>query len=206
MPKRQRHRAFRVSSACYITNHHTNNFLCRNTDKLNTVFPSNKALPSRVDEPELGQCFFGQSTDDESDDNIIEESALDQFNTILQKAQQVSIQAERERRKTCKRLRTYTGKSEITLKWHKQFKDNLEKKGFLSVFNFITFIKKKTHPPESKQAQCTAVDSDKIPTNQALEEEEEEKEEEGNDDEDEGDQTFQWINKVCCVKLLRCTS
>src|SRR6266853_152132 len=209
MPKRRRRRALRVSSACYITNHRTNNFLCRNTDKLNTVFPSNEALPSRIDDPELDQCFFGQSTDDKSDDDIIEESALDQFNTILQKAQQVSAQAERERRKTCKQPRTYNGKSERMLKWHKQFKDNLEKKGFLSVFNFITFTKKKTHLPESKQAQCTAVDSDKIPTNQALEEEEEEEkeeEEEGNNNEDEGDQTFQWMNKVRCVKLLRCTS
>jgi hypothetical protein len=87
MPERQRHRAFRVSSAYYITNHCTNNFLCRNTDKLNIVFSSNEALPSRVDDPELDQPFFGQSTDDESDDNIIEESALDQFNAILQKAQ-----------------------------------------------------------------------------------------------------------------------
>ncbi len=203
MPERQRHRAFRVSSACYITNHHTNNFLYWNTDKLNTVFPSNKALPSRVDDPKLDQCFFGQSTDDESDDDIIKELALDQFNTILQKAQQVSAQAERERRKTCKQPRTYNGKSERMLKRHKQFKDNLEKKGFLSVFNFITFTKKKTHPLESEQAQCTAVDSDKIPTNQALEEEEEE---EGNNDEDEGDQTFRWMNKVRHVKLLRCTS
>ena len=92
------------------------------------------------------------------------------------------------------------------MKQHKQFKDNLEKKGFLSVFNFIAFIKKKTHPPESEQAQCTAVDSNKIPTNQALEEEEEEKEEEGNNNENEGNQTFQWMNKVYHVKLLRCTS
>jgi len=66
-----------VSSACYITNHHTNNFLYQNTDKLNIVFPSNEALPSRVNNPKLDQCFFGQSTDDESDDDIIKESALD---------------------------------------------------------------------------------------------------------------------------------
>jgi len=92
------------------------------------------------------------------------------------------------------------------LKQHKQFKDNLEKKGFLSVFDFITFTKKKTHPPESEQAQCTAVDSDKILTNQALEEEEEEEEEEGNNNEDKGDQTFWWMNKVHRIKLLRCTS
>jgi hypothetical protein len=115
-----------VSSACHITNHHNNDFLCRKTDKLNTVFPSNEALPSRVDDSELDQCLFGQSTDDEGDDDIIEEVALDQFNAILQKAQQVSAQAERERRKTCKRPRTYNGKSARTLKWHKQVKDNLE--------------------------------------------------------------------------------
>ena len=89
MPKRQRYRAFRVSSAYYVTNHYTNNFLCWNIDKLNTVFPSNKALLSRVNDPKLDQCFFSQFTDDKSDDDIIEELALDQFNAILQKAQQV---------------------------------------------------------------------------------------------------------------------
>jgi hypothetical protein len=89
------------------------------------------------------------------------------------------------------------------LKWHKQFKDNLKKKGFLSVFNFITLMKKKNHPPESKQAQSTAVDSIEIQTDQALEEEEEEEEEEDNDN--MGDWTPWWMNKVCHIKLLRCT-
>ena len=54
-------------------------------------------------------------------------------------------------------------------------------KGFLSVFDFIAFTKKKAHSPECEQAQCTAVASDEILTNQALEEEKEE----GNNDEDE---------------------
>jgi hypothetical protein len=205
-PEQQRRRAFRVSSACYITNHSTNDFLCRNKDKLNTELPSDEALPSRVDDPELDQYLSSQFTDNESDDDIIEESALDRFNAILQKAQQVAAQAERERRKTCKRPRTYNGKSERTLKRRKQSKDNLKQKGFLSVFDFITFTKKKAHPPESEQARCTAVNGDEIPPNQALEEEEEEEEEEGNDDEDEGDQMFWWMNKVRRVKLLRCAS
>jgi hypothetical protein len=104
-------------------------------------------LLSGTDDHELDQ-----STDKELDNNIIKESAPVQFNATLKKAQQVSAQAERERRKTCKQPRTYNGKSKRTLKWHKQFKDNLEQKGFLSVFNFITFTKKKMHPPESKQA------------------------------------------------------
>ena len=159
-------------------------------------------LLSGTDDHELDQ-----STDEELDDDIIEESALVRFNAILKKAQQVSAQAERERRKTCKRPRTYNGKSKRMLKRHKQFKDNLEQKGFLSVFDFIAFTKKKMHPPESEQAQCTAVDSDKIPTNQTLEEEEEEEEEEeDNNNEDEGVYTFRWMNKVCHVKMSRCTS
>ncbi len=62
---------------------------------------------------------------------------------------------------------------------------------FLSVFDFITFTKKKTHLPEIEQPQCTAVDSDRVETNQGLEEEEEEEEE------DADDWTPQWINKVC---------
>jgi hypothetical protein len=161
-------------------------------------------LLSGIDNHELNQ-----STDEDSelDDDILKESALVQFNTILQKAQQVAAQAERERRKICKQLRTYSGKSKRMLKWQKQLKDNLEQKGFLSVFDFITFIKKKNHPPESKQAQSTAVDSIEIQTDQALqkEEEEEEEEEDDNDDEDAGDWTSWWINKVCYTKLLRCT-
>jgi hypothetical protein len=82
----------------------------------------------------------------------------------------------------------------------KQFKDNLERKGFLSVFNFITFTKKKTNLLKSKQPQCTAVDSDKIQNNQGLEEEDEEEEE------DAGDWTPWWINKMCHEKLLRCSN
>ena len=178
-------------------------FLHWNKDEINTIFPPNEALddrlPSRVDDPEIDQCLFSQSTDNESADDIIEESALDQFNMILQKAQQVSEQAEKERRKTCKRPRTYNGKSERTLKRRKQFKDDLEQKGFLSVFDFIVFTKTKKNLLESEQPQCDAVDSNQIQTSQELEEEEEEEEE------DTGDWTSWWINKVRHQKLLRCT-
>ena len=192
---------------------HTNYFLHWNKDNINTNSAPNEALddlldtpPFRVDDPELDQ-----STDKETDDEIIEESALDHFNAILQKAQQISAQAERERRKSCKRPSTYSGKSKRTLKQHKQFKDNLEWKGFLSVFNFIAFTKKKKHPLESEQAQCTAVDSDKIQTDQALKEEGEEveveevEEEVEEEKEDVGGWTFQWMNKVHRITLLRCT-
>ena len=136
-----------MSTAHYFTINLTNDFLRRNKDKIKTISPPNEALedrlPSRVDDPEIDQCFFSQSTNDESNDDITEELALNQFNVILQKAQQVSEQAEKERRKTCKRPRTYNGKSKRTLKRCKQFKDNLKQKGFLSVFDFITLTKKK---------------------------------------------------------------
>ena len=95
-----------MSSAHYFTINLTNNFLYRNKDKIKTIFSSNKALddrlPFRIYDSEIDQCFFSQSSNDESDDNITEESALDQFNVILQKAQQVSEQAEKERRKIYK--------------------------------------------------------------------------------------------------------
>jgi hypothetical protein len=154
-----------VSSAHYFTINLTNDFLHQNKDKIKTISPSNEALddrlPSRVNDPEIDQCFFSQSTDNESNDNITEELALDQFNVILKKAQQVSEQAEKERRKTCKQSRTYNGKSERTLKWCKQFKDNLKQKGFLSVFDFIALTKKK-NLLDSKQLQCAAVNSNQI--------------------------------------------
>jgi len=70
-----------VSSAYYFTINLTNDFLHWNKDEINTIFPPNEALddrlPSRVNDPEIDQCFFSQSTDDESADDIIEESALD---------------------------------------------------------------------------------------------------------------------------------
>ena len=88
--ERQRCRAFRMSLAYYFTINPSIDFLHQNKDKIKTISPSNEALddrlPSRVNDPEIDQCFFSQSTDNESNDNITEELALDQFNTILQKA------------------------------------------------------------------------------------------------------------------------
>jgi hypothetical protein len=70
---------------------------------------------------------------------IVDQSELDNFVTIMQKAQKIAAQVERE--KSRKRPRTYDGKSKRTLKRHKKHREDLAKQGFLPVFHFIALTK-----------------------------------------------------------------
>lgn len=70
---------------------------------------------------------------------IVEQSALDHFNAVLQKAQRAATEAQKE--KPRKRPKRYDGKSKRTLKRHKNFREDLAKKGFLSVFDFMAHMK-----------------------------------------------------------------
>ena len=70
---------------------------------------------------------------------IVDQSELDNFVTIMQKAQKIAAQVEREKPRKCPR--TYDGKSKRTLKQHKKHREDLAKQGFLSVFHFIAFTK-----------------------------------------------------------------
>jgi hypothetical protein len=77
---------------------------------------------------------------------IVEQSALDHFNAVLQKAQRATAEAEREMPR--KRPRRYDGKSKRTLKRHKQFQEDLAKKGYFSVFDFMAHVKEKAKKKE----------------------------------------------------------
>ena len=72
---------------------------------------------------------------------IVEQSELDHFSAVLQKAQELA--AEAERKKTGKRPRHYDGKSKRTLKRHKKKQEALAAQGYLSVFDFMAHVEEK---------------------------------------------------------------
>jgi hypothetical protein len=87
------------------------------------------------------QCEGGQSEEEtdleETHDSleIVEQSALDHFNNILLKAQELAANAERE--KPRKRPKRYDGKSKRTLRRRKKLQEDLRKKGYPSLFDFM---------------------------------------------------------------------
>ena len=100
---------------------------------------------------------------------IVEQSALDHFNAVLQKAQELAAKAERENPR--KRPRKYTGKSKRTLKRRKTFQEDLAKKGFLSVFDFIAHMEEKAKKKkDSEQLIARASESEQVLEGSAPEE------------------------------------
>jgi hypothetical protein len=90
---------------------------------------------------------------------IVEQSALDHFSAILQKAQRAAAEAFRDQ----KRLRTYDGKSKRTLKRRKKFQDDLAKKGYLSVFDFMAHVKETNkRKTDSRQLVARASESEQV--------------------------------------------
>lgn len=104
-------------------------------------------------QPAVEECESGHEEEEMDIDGpydgleIVEQSALDHFNAILQKAQSVAAEAERE--KPRKRPRRYEGKSKRTLKRREKCREELAKQGYLSVFDFMAHVKetaeKKAH-------------------------------------------------------------
>jgi hypothetical protein len=80
---------------------------------------------------------------EESDDGleIVEQSALDHFNAVLQEAQKLAAKAERE--KPQMRPKRYTGKSKRTLKRCRKCREDLAEQGYFSVFEFMEHVKEK---------------------------------------------------------------
>jgi hypothetical protein len=76
--------------------------------------------------------------EEQYDLEIVEQSTLDHFNFVLQKAQELA--AEAEKKKPRKHPKRYNGKSKKTLKRRKKIKENLAKQGYLSVFEFMTHV------------------------------------------------------------------
>lgn len=108
-----------------------------------------RSLDSPLDSPpqpaEGDQWEKEIDLDDPSDDDleIVEQSELDHFCAILQKAQRLAADAERETTKSRKRPRKYDGKSKRTLKRREKEQERLEKEGQLSVFGFMARMKER---------------------------------------------------------------
>ena len=73
---------------------------------------------------------------------IAEQFALDHFNAILKEAQRAIAEADKKNPQKCPRK--YKGNSKRTLKWHRKNQENLSKQGYLSVFDFMAYVKKTT--------------------------------------------------------------
>ena len=103
-------------------------------------------LQSTVEECGGGQGEEETDIEELYDDGpeIVEQSELDHFNTILQKAQRIAAEAG----KSQKRPKKYNGKSERTLKRHKRYQEELAKQGYLPVFEFIACSKEKARKRE----------------------------------------------------------
>ncbi len=100
---------------------------------------------------------------------IVEQSELDHFSSILQKAQ--ALAAEAERKKPHKHLKRYDGKSTRTLKQQKNFREDLAKQGYLPVFEFMAHMeetaKKRAH---MEQLVTRAVENEQVLEESAPEE------------------------------------
>jgi hypothetical protein len=83
-----------------------------------------------------------ESNSSEDDLEIVEQSELDHFVSVLQNAQKIAAKAEREQ-KPQKRPQKFDGKSERTRRRHKKRREDLAKQGFLSMFDFIAHSKEK---------------------------------------------------------------
>jgi hypothetical protein len=81
-----------------------------------------------------------EETYSDDDPGVVEQSELDHFNAILQKAQYLAAEAERQK-KPQKRPKTYNGNSKRTRRRHKKQQKDLAKQGYLPVFDFIAHIK-----------------------------------------------------------------
>ncbi|KAH9014560.1 hypothetical protein EDB85DRAFT_1899154 [Lactarius pseudohatsudake] len=113
--------------------------------------------PSREDlDPELAsfcqrfnlepqfQGFESDGDEDNSDappdgPEIAEQSELEHFSAVLQRAQQIAVQLEKEKEKSkkCKTPNRYTGKSQMTSYRHKRARFQLAEKGFFRVFKYF---------------------------------------------------------------------
>lgn len=100
---------------------------------------------------------------------IVEQSALDHFNSILQKAQKLAAKAEKN--KSQKRPKRYEGKSKRTLKRRKKCGEDLAKKGFLSVFEFMAVVKEKAQKKaHMEQLVARTMESEQVSEESAPEE------------------------------------
>ncbi len=103
-------------------------------------------------QPAIKECEGVQEVEMESKEQcdnlkIVEQSALNHFNAILKKAQELGVEAEKIKSQKCPRK--YDSKSKRMLKWQKKHQEDLEKQGYLLVFEFIAHVEEK-----NKKSTC----------------------------------------------------
>ena len=148
----------------------TTSIYFENKDK--TLIPTNRPLQPANEKYEGGQREEETDFEEFCDLEIVEQSALDHFNTVLQKAQRIVAKAEKE--KPPKRPKRYEGKSKRTLKWCKKCQEDLAKQGYLFVFEFMDHVrenaKKRAH---TEQLAARALECKQESEESMLEESEE---------------------------------
>jgi hypothetical protein len=157
--------------------------------------PTHRHNRPGIEEHEGSQEEEGTNPEEPCDDDleIVEQSALDHFSDILQKAQCLATQAERERPRKC--AKRYDGKSKRTLKRHKQHKEDLAKQGFLSVFEFLAYKmeKKRERAPETAVEMVTESEHTSESTLEDLEL-----------DTEALNVVFEHMGQVHCKEVLKC--
>ena len=164
-------------------------------------FSLSPAIRESGDEPE---GHHGRSSDKESNlqDNcdgpeIIEQSKFGHFVSVLQEAQRVAVEAQREKDKQSTRPKTYTRKSRTSSWRYKKHQDDLMKQGYFPVFDFISHVKKKNKhkaPPKLLATEATKRGA-------IVFEEEEEEEDGGNGPEGKSTSNPMW-DSVVQVRLI----
>jgi hypothetical protein len=104
--------------------------------------PPDTLLQLTVEDCDDNQGEGGDETVSDDDLEIVEQSALDRFSAILQKAQKTAAEAERQK-KSKKRPKTYDGNSDRTKRRNTKKGKDHEKNGYLSVFGYMAYIKAK---------------------------------------------------------------
>ena len=116
-------------------------------------------------QPAVGEWEGGQVEEEINIDDcleIVEQSALDHFSAVLQEAQRAAAKAEKENPR--KRPKRYDSTSKRTLKQRKQFREDQDKKGFHTLFEFMARMEekvKKKADMEKLVASVSAIEIEK---------------------------------------------
>ena len=153
-------------------------------------------IPDCDDDGDGGDLGGGDNADHDADQppdeaEIVEQSELDHFCAVLQCAQQIAVQLEKEKNESRKRKtpKQYAGNSLKTLSRRKQARLQLAEKGFLGVFEFLDHQKQTAVKKASNQAAGNLTQEQSAKDSGQLAQEEEESSPEDSDDAVEADKT-----------------
>src|SRR6266702_4069133 len=112
---------------------------CPRVDLNNPVYTEVDNSPEMSNPLPLEDSGDGADHSDQSDGpNLVEQTALQQFASMLQEAQQLAVWLERDKvRQKCKTLKTYQGDSRMTLYHCEKVCKALASEGFLDIGSFM---------------------------------------------------------------------